>query len=166
MLLHSVHRVGFYHFFIRWIYSSYCSELTGQKPVKIYHCAVLPCRTMCFRQEPSQHKMELLPCKDQRYNRPRCFLLDTLSWHLISEEKSTLKVRFPHCKVEKILKVSLDSIPSPSPLVKIQILGGKVCLRCNGKTLLGGVNKLFVFKSLLTSLSSFCLITSSKVSRQ
>ena len=35
-------------------------------------------------------------------------------------------------KVEKIWKVSLDSIPSPS--VKIQIMGGKVCLRFNGKT--------------------------------
>ena len=32
-------------------------------------------------------------------------------------------------KVEKILKGSLDSIPSPSPLVKIQIMGGKVYLR-------------------------------------
>ena len=29
-------------------------------------------------------------------------------------------------KVEKILKGSLDSIPSPSPSVKIQIIGGKV----------------------------------------
>jgi hypothetical protein len=38
--------------------------------------------------------------------------------------------------VEKILKGSLDSIPSPSPSVKIQIMGGKVCLRCKGKTLL------------------------------
>ena len=28
-------------------------------------------------------------------------------------------------KVEKILKGSLDSIPSPSPSVKIQIMGGK-----------------------------------------
>ena len=54
------------------------------------------------------------------------------------------------CKVEKILKGSLDSIPSPSPSVKIQIMGGKVCLRCKGKTLLSDVNKLFVFKSLLT----------------
>ena len=33
-------------------------------------------------------------------------------------------------KVEKILKCSLDSIPSPSPSVKIQSMGGKVCLRC------------------------------------
>jgi hypothetical protein len=40
-------------------------------------------------------------------------------------------------KVEKILKGSLDSIPSPSTSVKIQIMGGKVCLRCKGKTLLG-----------------------------
>ena len=35
-------------------------------------------------------------------------------------------------KVEKILKSSLDSIPSPSASVKIQ-MGGKVCLRCKGK---------------------------------
>ena len=49
-------------------------------------------------------------------------------------------------KVEKILKGSLDSIPSPS--VKIQIMGGKVCLSCKGKTLLGVVNKLFAFKCL------------------
>ena len=42
-------------------------------------------------------------------------------------------------KVEKILKGSLDSIPSPS--VKIEIMGGKVCLMYKGKTLLGGVIK-------------------------
>ena len=45
-------------------------------------------------------------------------------------------------KVEKILKGSLDLIPSPSPAVKIQIIY-KVCLRCKGKTLLGIVNKKF-----------------------
>jgi hypothetical protein len=44
-------------------------------------------------------------------------------------------------KVEKILKGSLDSIPSPSPSVKIQIM------RRKGKTLLGIVNKLFVLFS-------------------
>ena len=38
-------------------------------------------------------------------------------------------------KVETILKGSLDSIPSPSPSVKIRIMGRKVCLRCKGKTL-------------------------------
>ena len=55
-------------------------------------------------------------------------------------------------KVETILKGSLDSIQSPSPSVKIQIMRRKVCLRCEGKTLLGIVDKL-LFKSLLTSLS-------------
>ena len=53
------------------------------------------------------------------------------------------------CKLEKILKGSLDSIPSSS--VKIQIMCGKVCLRCKGKTLLGFVNKLLKTISLLTS---------------
>ena len=57
-------------------------------------------------------------------------------------------------KVEKILKGSLDSILSPSPSVKIQIIVGKICLRCKGETLLGVVNKLFVFKSLLTTPSN------------
>ena len=32
-------------------------------------------------------------------------------------------------KVKNILEDSLDSIPSPSPSVKIQIIGGKVYLR-------------------------------------
>ena len=59
-------------------------------------------------------------------------------------------------KVEKILKGSLDSIPSPSPTVKIQIMGGKVCLSCRGKTLLAIVNKLLNIniKSLLTIASN------------
>ena len=49
-----------------------------------------------------------------------------------------------------ILKGSLDSIPSPSPSEKIQIMGGKVCLSRKGKTLLGVVNRLLKTKSLLT----------------
>ena len=57
-------------------------------------------------------------------------------------------------KVENILKCSLDLIPSPSPLVKIQIMGGKVCLRYKDKTLLGIVNKHLKTKSLLTSPSN------------
>ena len=40
-------------------------------------------------------------------------------------------------KVEKILKGSLGLTPSPLALVKIQIMSGKVCLKCKGKTLLG-----------------------------
>ena len=38
-------------------------------------------------------------------------------------------------KVEKVLKGSLDLIPSSSPSVKIQIMGGKICLRCKGNVL-------------------------------
>ena len=57
-------------------------------------------------------------------------------------------------KVENILKGSLDAIPSPSTSVTIQIMGGKVCLRCKGKTLLGIINKLLKTKSLLTSPSN------------
>ena len=57
-------------------------------------------------------------------------------------------------KVKKILKGSLDSISSPLPSVKIRIMGGKVCLRCKDKTLLGIVNKLLKTKSLLTSPSN------------
>ena len=52
-------------------------------------------------------------------------------------------------KVDKILKGSMDLIPSPSPSVKIQIMGGKVCLRCKGKTLLGAVNKLMKNKKFV-----------------
>ena len=68
-------------------------------------------------------------------------------------------------KVEKILKGSLDSIPSPSPLVKIQIMGRKVCLKCKCKKLLG-VNKLLKTKACCHHPAMFCLITSSKLSLQ
>ena len=57
-------------------------------------------------------------------------------------------------KVENILKGSLDLISLSSPSVKIQIIGGKVCLRCKGKTLLDIVNKLLKTKSLMTSPSN------------
>ena len=64
-----------------------------------------------------------------------------------------LNLLFQHSngfKVEEISKGSLDLIPSPSPSVKIQI----ICLRCEGKTLLGVVNKLLKTKMLLTSPSN------------
>ena len=48
-------------------------------------------------------------------------------------------------KVEKIVKGSLDWIPSPSPSVKI--MGGKVYLRCKGKTLLAIANKVLKKKN-------------------
>ena len=49
-------------------------------------------------------------------------------------------------KVENILNGSLDSLSSPSSSVKIQIMGGKVCLRCKEKTLLGIVNILLAIE--------------------
>ena len=49
-----------------------------------------------------------------------------------------------YIKVEKILKSSLNLISSPSPSLKIQIMDEKVCLRGEGKTLLGDVNKLLI----------------------
>ena len=59
-----------------------------------------------------------------------------------------MKCRF---KVENSLRGSLDLILSPSPSVKIQIMVGKVSLRCKGKTLLGVVNKIFNTKITLQS---------------
>ena len=57
-------------------------------------------------------------------------------------------------KVEKILKGGLESIPKPSPSMKILIMGGKVCLRWKDKKLLGVVNKLLKAKDLLKSCSN------------
>ena len=54
-----------------------------------------------------------------------------------------------HIKVEKIIKGSMDSIASPSYSVKM--MGGKVCLMCKGKTLLGVVSNLLETKGLLKS---------------
>ena len=52
------------------------------------------------------------------------------------------------------IKKCLDLIPLPLLSVKIQVMGGKLCLRCKGKTLLGVVNKLLKTKSLLTTASN------------
>ena len=76
-----------------------------------------------------------------------------------------------HCttvKVENVLKGSLDSIPSPSPSEKIQITGGKVYLRCKGKTLLGRrCQQSFESKKFCWHHPAvFCLIALSKLSYQ
>ena len=49
--------------------------------------------------------------------------------NVISDQNNKSLLTLVSIKVEKILKGSLDSIPSPSPLVKIQIMGGKGCLQ-------------------------------------
>ena len=48
--------------------------------------------------------------------------------HDRSSAKGLIEMLFA-IKVEKFLKGSLDLIQSPSPPVKIQIVGWKVCLR-------------------------------------
>ena len=63
-------------------------------------------------------------------------------------------------KVEKILQGSLDSILSPSPSVKIQIMGGKICLRCRGKTMLG-----ICFQKFVDNAQQCFAFTPSKLSR-
>ena len=63
-----------------------------------------------------------------------------------AQERIRLTYALHLCKVEKILKCSLDLIQLPSPSMKIQIMSRKVCLWCEGKTLLGIVNKLLKTK--------------------
>jgi len=48
-----------------------------------------------------------------------------------------------------ILEGSLDSIPSPSTLVIIQIMGGKDGLKCKGKTLPRVVKQTFENKNFV-----------------
>ena len=56
-------------------------------------------------------------------------------------------------KIYYVVQCHLNLV-SPPPSVKIQIMGGKVCLRCKCKTLLVVVNKLLKTKSLLTPPSN------------
>ena len=74
--------------------------------------------------------------------------------HFMVLDKMVAHVSFVMIKVENILTGKLDSIPSPSQSVKIQIMGGKVCLRCKGKTLLGVVKELLKTNSMSTSPSN------------
>ena len=89
--------------------------------------------------------------------------LSQRSWLSSDQEMMVTKLYIPSNKVENILKGSLDLIPSPSPSMKIQIMGGKVCFRCKGKTLLDVVNKLLFSKACWHHPAMFCLITSSKL---
>ena len=65
-------------------------------------------------------------------------LAECLHWNVRKKQKAIDELsdltRSSSGKVEKILKGSLDLIQSSSLSVKIQIIGGKVCLRCKGKT--------------------------------
>ena len=76
------------------------------------------------------------------------------SFAMFKPGEGKLKILIVSKWVKTISKGRLDSIPSPSPSVKIQIMDGEVCLRCKGKILLGIVKKLLKTKSLLTSMTS------------
>ena len=65
----------------------------------------------------------------------------------------------PIVKVEMILKGSLVLIPSPSPSVEIQIMGGKVCLRCKDCTA-GHCQQTFENKKFVKLLKTKSLLTS------
>ena len=60
--------------------------------------------------------------------------LDTITQPVLQKtDSSGLSMSLPNnFNVEMILKGSLDSIPSPSTSVKIQIMGGKICLKSKG----------------------------------
>ena len=64
----------------------------------------------------------------------------TFYFHVENPKKKYEFQNFVHFKVEKILEDILDSILSTSPSVKIQSMGRKVCLNCEGKMRLGVVN--------------------------
>ena len=66
-------------------------------------------------------------------------------------------------KLEKILKGSLDSIPSPSPSVKIQIMGGNF-VKAKDFWMLS--TNFWIQKVCWQCPAMFCLITSSKLSHQ
>ena len=86
----------------------------------------------------------------RRYHQSYVVFFKNMIFLLISIENSCWPLKSKvHYKVENILKDSLDSIPSPSPSVKIQIMGKKVCLRCKGKTLQDVFKKLLKTRSLL-----------------
>ena len=110
------------------------SYLLDERISKICRKLKLHYRLLSYRQNSTTNSAHL----------PALFCLAT--------QKSIIEFEFHSyfwdflIKVENIFKGSLDSIPSPSPSGKIQIMGGKVCLRCKGKTLLGVVDKLLKTK--------------------
>ena len=99
----------------------------------------------CFKKQLIFLRVRMLFC----YQAIRCS-------QIMSGQSFHMKYTFFSFLLFLIFKGSLHSIPSPSSAKKIQIMDGKVCLRCKGKTLLqlGIVNKLLKTKSLLTSPSN------------
>ena len=61
-------------------------------------------------------------------------------------------------KVEKISEDNLNLISSPSPSVKIQIMGGKVCFRCKGKKCWALSTSFLYSKNCWQHPAMFCLL--------
>ena len=116
--------------FTHWDVFCQVTSKTTQTPVKVLWISIFRVTGKCKKKHAVQWNSSMLT------------YLEASSLSVVS------------CKVKEILKGSLDSIPSPSPSVKIQIIGGKICLRCEGKILPGIVNKLLKTKSFLTSPSN------------
>ena len=66
----------------------------------------------------------------------------------MSENEKNREIIAFKFKDGEILKSSLDSILSPSPSVKIQIMGRKVCLRCKGKKIARHCQQTEFFKRI------------------
>ena len=97
-------------------------------------------------------------------------IIPNLFWHLcITYHRfltlCTKSVKFIH-KVEKILKGSLDLIPSPSSSVKVQIVDRKVFLRWRAKHCWALSKNLWKQKVCWCLPAMFCLVISSKLFRR
>ena len=53
--------------------------------------------------------------------------LQQLTFQVVIWLQFFFRIQMKKCKIEKILKGNLDSIPSSSLMMKIQIMGGNVC---------------------------------------
>ena len=113
-------------------------KITRELVIETHYCCCCLLKFLLPNELKNSPFLWVLPMKGKELQHSRNLVVDS------SARDHNFSLIF---KVEKILKGSLDSIPSPSPSVKIQIMGGKVCLRCKGKTLLGVVNKLLKTKT-------------------
>ena len=101
--------------------------MTKESNVQEVKCPV----TVCGDVHGQFHDlMELFRIGGKSPDTNYLFMGDYVDRGYYSVETVTLLVTLKVCKVENIVKGSLDSIPSSS--VKIQIMRGEVFLRCRG----------------------------------
>ena len=105
-------------------------KITRELVIETHYCCCCLLKFLLPNELKNSPFLWVLPMKGKELQHSRNLVVDS------SARDHNFSLIF---KVEKILKGILDSIPSPS--VKVQIMGGKVCLRCKGKTLPGVVNR-------------------------